>query len=231
MGGQDKLFFGEVDLDFSEDDSPVSHTRPTPPEMTRFVPRAARAAAVRDDDAADSTRVGKVDDSILSQLRERRPADPTSVVNPASAPPPSSGQPALSDPRIDAMRELYASGDADAALFIASAVQAHVRETNPPPPSDDSIDVDMDDDDRDERTAISGSGVQVANAMRGCPRMLMSLSEVAALPLDPRAGFLMMHFDGMSTIEDIVDACAMPKADTLTILRQLLALKVIALDA
>lgn len=229
MGGQDKLLFGEVDLDLGEGHPPDSHTRPTPPEMTRFVPGAGRAATDQDD-AADSTRVGKVDDSILSQMRERRPADPTSVVNPASAPPPSSGQPALSDPRIDAMRELYASGDADGALFIASAVQAHVRETNPPPPSDDSIDVDMDDD-RDERTAISGSGVQVTNAMRGCPRMLMSLSEVAALPLDPRAGFLMMHFDGMSTIEDIVDACAMPKADTLTILRQLLALKVIALDA
>lgn len=259
MADSDKLLFGQVDLDFADDDRPPMSGRmargaPASAVVSRPTPKAVAAVApsAHDDDAADSTRVGKVDDSILSQLRQRepRPLEATSVVNPTTgqtgAPP--SGGPQLSDPRIEAMRELYASGDADGALFIASAVQAHVRETTPPaafgapvaPDSDvevgDSIDVevdvDLDDDPHavEEHTAISASGVQIANALRGTPRLLMSPGQIAGLPLDPRAGFLMMHFDGFSTIEDILDACAMPRAEATTIIRQLLALKVIVIE-
>ncbi len=253
MADSDKLLFGQVDLDFTEDEMP-----PVSGRMARGAPAAAPASAVvsrpaADDDAAESTRVGKVDDSILSQLRQREPRprealEATSVVNPGTGQtdaPPSSRGPQLSDPRIEAMRELYASGDAEGALFIASAVQAHARETAPPgalaPPPPDSdaevdgsvdVEIDLDDDPHavEEHTAISASGVQIANALRGTPRLLMSPAQIAALPLDPRAGFLMMHFDGFSTVEDVLDACAMPRAEATTIIRQLMALKVIAIE-
>ena len=117
MADSDKLLFGQVDLDFADDDRPPMSGRmargaPASAVVSRPTPKAVAAVApsAHDDDAADSTRVGKVDDSILSQVRQRepRPLEATSVVNPTTgqtgAPP--SGGPQLSDPRID--YDLYA---------------------------------------------------------------------------------------------------------------------------
>jgi hypothetical protein len=245
MGDSDKLLFGEVDLDFN-DVEPGSGQILRPPasghheigETTRMVPAAMRAEAPTpvpglnsDDEIGESTRVGSVDPKVLEQLRRgdaaktKKPEEATAFVGAAlsanDAPPSSRG---IADPRIQALRDLYAKGDADGALCIAGAMQSQVElEVSP------EIEIDMDDDDA-EHTAISDSGVQLASALRGAPKLLMTPTQISALPLDPRAGFLLMHIDGFARVDEIVDACAMPQSETITILRQLLALRVIAFE-
>lgn len=62
------------------------------------------------------------------------------------------------------------------------------------------------------------------------PRVLVSPSEIAKLPIDHRGGFLLTHIDGMHTLEEILDICAMPAAEALEILRNLEAHRVIEFD-
>jgi hypothetical protein len=47
--------------------------------------------------------------------------------------------------------------------------------------------------------------------------------------LDPRAGFLLAHIDGIYSMEEIPDRCAMPEAEALATLERLCALGVLAL--
>src|SRR5438445_7995672 len=42
------------------------------------------------------------------------------------------------------------------------------------------------------------------------PRLAVPLEDLAVLPLDHREGFLLSLIDGTSTIESILDVCAMP---------------------
>lgn len=62
------------------------------------------------------------------------------------------------------------------------------------------------------------------------PRLVLSAAEVRALPLDHRAGFIMWLIDGRSSVEDVLDGCAMPMDEAIAILRALAAMGVIAFD-
>ncbi|MDB4944094.1 MAG: hypothetical protein JWP97_3628 [Labilithrix sp.] len=62
------------------------------------------------------------------------------------------------------------------------------------------------------------------------PTMLKSLGEVARLPIDHRAGFLLAHVDGMQTLEEILDVCAMPPLEALDLIRKLEEMGVIAFE-
>ncbi len=52
-------------------------------------------------------------------------------------------------------------------------------------------------------------------------RVVMSMSEIADLQLDPRAGFVIMLLDGSSTVEDILDMSGMDALDVLRLLFEL----------
>lgn len=65
---------------------------------------------------------------------------------------------------------------------------------------------------------------------RSIPRVLKSPSEIATLPLGPRGGFILAQMDGMQTIEEIFDVCAMPMAEAIEIIRLLESLGVIRLE-
>src|SRR5690606_6766712 len=43
---------------------------------------------------------------------------------------------------------------------------------------------------------------------QGVPRVLVGPDEIAKLPIDHRAGFLLGFIDGMQTMEEILDVCA-----------------------
>jgi hypothetical protein len=58
----------------------------------------------------------------------------------------------------------------------------------------------------------------------------MSQSDLRALPLDHRAGFLVWLIDGRSTVESIADACPMSQEHVLALLGVLAAHGIIALD-
>ena len=55
------------------------------------------------------------------------------------------------------------------------------------------------------------------------------VADVTKLNLDHRAAFVLRFLDGMSTVEDILDASGLPRVEALTILVDLLDHRVIAL--
>jgi hypothetical protein len=61
------------------------------------------------------------------------------------------------------------------------------------------------------------------------PVLLVSPGELAKLPLDHRAGFVLSLLDGQTTVEGIVDASGMPTEEVLGIVAHLLEMSAIAL--
>ena len=59
------------------------------------------------------------------------------------------------------------------------------------------------------------------------PRVLLKPDEIRWLDLDPRAGFILAQIDGGLSYEDLYDVCGLPRLDTVRILAQLVAEKVI----
>ncbi len=62
------------------------------------------------------------------------------------------------------------------------------------------------------------------------PRLLKSMGEVSKLKIDHRAGFLLAHVDGMQTLEEILDICAMPSAEALELFANLKEMGVIEFE-
>jgi len=56
------------------------------------------------------------------------------------------------------------------------------------------------------------------------------MAEIAKLPIDHRAGFLLAHVDGMQTLEEILDVCAMPATEALALIAKLEKMGVIELE-
>ena len=107
---------------------------------------------------------------------------------------------------------------------VASATRTVAPRPTPPPPSRPA-------------SAPPSSPASVAPASgltltqrQSIPRLLVSPTEMAKLPIDHRGGFLLTHIDGMHTLEEILDICAMPAAEALEILRNLEAHRVIEFD-
>jgi hypothetical protein len=71
-----------------------------------------------------------------------------------------------------------------------------------------------------------------ADAVRGTgrtiPKLLMSKAEIAAAPIDHRAGFLLAHIDGVTTVAALVDICGMPEDELTEILDRLRRLGIVA---
>jgi hypothetical protein len=53
------------------------------------------------------------------------------------------------------------------------------------------------------------------------PRLTLRPRDLALLPLDHREGFLLSMIDGVTSIETILDVCAMPHHEALEILESL----------
>jgi hypothetical protein len=62
------------------------------------------------------------------------------------------------------------------------------------------------------------------------PRRLTALADISKLKIDHRAGFLLAHIDGMQTLEEILDVCAMPASEALALFANLKALGVIVFE-
>lgn len=202
--------------------------------------RIAKAEAVADAlslsrgiiDSESATRVGFMEESSPSSRRNA----------------PSASGVASRDDRVAAMRELYAQGNADAALALASEVasemDAMLSEDDPYGgliPVDDDAPFDGferageegSDEGSEEHTAIveasADSSRLAAMTSRLVPRLLVGPKEIAKLPMDPRAAFILGHIDGIQSMEEILDICAMPEADALELVERLRAMGVIAL--
>lgn len=158
------------------------------------------------------------------------------------------------DSRVAAMRELYARGDAKGALALAEDISDSMRPgaggANDHP--DASIFVEFGESSIDLSDPFGGlipldplddeRGI-VARVEPPCaaphltlterhsiPRSLKSMTEIARLPIDHRAGFLLAHVDGMQTLEEILDVCAMPAAEALALIENLKEMGVIEFE-
>ena len=68
----------------------------------------------------------------------------------------------------------------------------------------------------------------VGAAGRVVPRLLKSKAEIAAAPIDHRAGFLLAHVDGVTSVAGLVDICGMPQEEVELILERLRRLGIVA---
>lgn len=67
--------------------------------------------------------------------------------------------------------------------------------------------------------------------LQSVPRVLKSVAEISRLKIDHRTGFLLAHVDGVQTLEEILDVCAMPPAEALSLIFGLAAMGAIELES
>lgn len=184
------------------------------------------------EDAANPTRMASVNENLLAVARAgETPSFGSSLV------PSVSGVSARDE--VAVMRELYARGDAEAALEVGRSISSR-----PPPRAafdsrDASIVVEVGPEleldvsvlGREEPMLEVPLGADLTpEQRRSVPRVVRSMGEIAALPIDHRGGFLLGFVDGMQTLEEILDVCAMPAPEALEIVAQLVQLGVIEFD-
>jgi len=179
-------------------------------------------------------------------------APPSSRSNHSSS---SASGVATRDGHIAAMRELYARGDAAGALALASTLSHGVDLPSGDSP-DASIIVEFAEqsiamseafggliplDEYEEEPAPLSKASRVGTApppgaqltlteRQSIPRRLTALADLSKLKIDHRAGFLLAHVDGMQTLEEILDVCAMPAEEALALIANLKALGVIEFE-
>ncbi len=171
--------------------------------------------------------------------------------------PSGSGVAARGDDRVAAMRELYARGDAAGALALAStlshsvALPSNASSADSPDASivvefgEQSIDLSdpfgglipfADDDPAPMSRASATATVPPPAAQltlterQSIPRRLTALADMSKLKIDHRAGFLLAHIDGMQTLEELLDVCAMPAEEALALIANLKVLGVIEFE-
>ncbi len=131
----------------------------------------------------------------------------------------SSLPPPPADPLRD-MHDRYATGDFSGALEVAERVLAK--------------DPDQDEAYRCAQSCRDVLADMYASRLGGTHRraaVIMSPDQIRWLSLDHRAGFLLSIIDGVSTVEELLDICGMPKLEALRILCSLLDQQAVALDA
>lgn len=158
------------------------------------------------------------DDLVDDELAAKPTAPPPSTRSPsfASLPPP----PSTRTPSQLAMT---------APLASARSLSHHVKSA--PPPSTRTPSAAPSTAGSEPPAAKPSVAAQLTlTARQSIPRVLKSPAEIAELPIDHRAGFLLAHFDGVQTIEEILDICAMPGDEAIQLITELVAMGVVDLE-
>lgn len=227
--------FGEVDLDLGDDQAKNKSAKfaeideldldDSPPSESRVSKRALEVARkLPRGDAA--TRI--VQGDALAALTRSDAPPPLEGEDPPSAGSVRSGSGvAARDDRVDAMREAYARGDTAGALSLASEIAL------PTPDQFVPIDIEQPIHAKDctrIAPAVPAPSILTLTERHSIPRVKKSPKEVARLPIDHRAGFLLSNIDGMQTMEEILDVCGMPPEEALDLIRKLEKLGVIEIE-
>jgi hypothetical protein len=75
-----------------------------------------------------------------------------------------------------------------------------------------------------------GAALSSLTERQGIPRILVGAHEISKLPIDHRGAFLLGFIDGMQTMEEILDVCAMPQSEALELIRTLVDMEVIEIE-
>ena len=229
-------------------------------ESTRIVSGDALSAITRPPpanplrDDGNTRAWSEIDQALLSVGEEQAPPSSRSGGQPS----PSGSGVASRDGRVAAMRELYARGDADGALALAASLGDSIAPSAGGDHPDASIVVEFGEQSIDLQDPFGGlipmddvlasTSTVVPPAVgsvkttappaahltlterQSIPRLLKSMGEISKLKIDHRAGFLLAHVDGMQTLEEILDICAMPSAEALALISSLKEMGVIEFE-
>ena len=238
----------------AESRPPRGHATSVHDESTRIVSGDALAMVSRPPPPAlhddGSTRAWAEIDSALEAADETTP--PRSNQSASGI--------ATRDGRVAAMRELYARGDAAGALALASTLGQDASFPSNTGGSFDSPDASVVvefgeqsiaiedafgglipmDEDEELAPPLSRASATVTSPPPGAqltldraaehPAPPHALADMSKLKIDHRAGFLLAHVDGMQTLEEILDVCAMPAAEALALIANLKAMGVIEFE-
>jgi hypothetical protein len=129
--------------------------------------------------------------------------------------------------QVAEMRELYARGDVEGALRIASGIVISTKPLSIPPPAVRGaklpvavnrampIAVSLPLDLKRPSAAVLDTGRRIV------PRLLFPPTAIIGLPIDHRAGFLLALIDGVQTLDEILDVCPMTVTEALAVLTTL----------
>lgn len=81
----------------------------------------------------------------------------------------------------------------------------------------------------DVGSAIGGVADAIGAAGRQVPKIVRTKKEIAEAPIDHRAGFLLAHIDGVTSVQGLVDVAAMPENEVHEILERLRRLGIVVL--
>lgn len=184
-----------------------------PGSGTSVKPASARPVAGRfdaDEKATGTRRTAAADARTGSRTVDGRPVGNSSNSSPprsASTRPtrssvrPPSGRPARTSTRPPAPRETPP---------VARSRRPSIRED-------------------DVGAALKRGPSAAPSAGQVVPRLLLSKAEIAAAPIDHRAGFLLAHIDGVTSVQGLVDIAGMAENEVQEILDRLRRLGIVAI--
>lgn len=123
--------------------------------------------------------------------------------------------PRATDPMAD-LRERYALGDFSGALTVAESLL-----------EDDPNNADVQRYAESCRDVLQQMYLARLGALDQVPIVAVPAEQLRWLTLDHRAGFLLSHVDGVSTLEEILDISGMPHLEAMRLIYELLQQKVI----
>jgi hypothetical protein len=107
-------------------------------------------------------------------------------------------------------------------LLVGSSVSRHDRITLPE-------DLRPFARDSERRFETASSDVRPLVPLSAVPWLVVTFEDLRRLPLDARAGFVVSRIDGRSSVEMLLDLCALPEGETLDIVAELVRLGAIEL--
>ncbi|HEY8039367.1 MAG TPA: HD domain-containing protein [Polyangiaceae bacterium] len=181
-----------------------------------------------DNQRLDLKQLDAVEDRHLLSIVRAIP--PPILVRPAGPPPVEEAPERAPAPRAPAMPSLRPT--ARVSGLYSSVPRARSESSAPPvavtmsvpPPLKPSVAPDAESPEQLERSCLDTLG-----PLARIPRVAVSGAELGKLSLDHRAGFVLTFVDGMSSLDDILDASGLPRLEALRLLRDLVRAGVVTL--
>lgn len=166
--------------------------------------------------------IGTSNPSLLSMANAhasgslQAPGTPSTAFAPPQATPTSKADPASAASQVGEMRDRFSLGDYSGALVVAEAI----LESEPKHPEAHQVASHC-------RRVLEQMYIARIGPLTRVPIVGVPRDQLRWLSIDHRAGFLLSHVDGVSTLEMILDVSGMSPLDALRILFELAQQRVI----
>ena len=223
--------FNAVEVDLHEEQGPPTRRAATPHRVPVERPTHQSLEAVRlAEEESRIARAERDDDHDDTHAHWAAFDDATAH---------SSGVSSVPNEAIAAFRDLYGDSSVAAQVDEPGSVEPEPFDLDPfggliPVENEDPfgalVGVQSEPPVADERPtmhAVLAPGLPLVS--RAVPVLLVDRSEMSRLPMDPRTAFLLCHIDGVQSLEEILDVCAMPEAEAFELIERLRRMGVIAL--